>query len=107
MSCLSIFTDDISVVCAKPIFLTSGMDVTPGAALTFEVFVADAALLESRIGQVERYLLDTSAPFWAQLTTLEPCVSTHVGLRLLRNKPTLRGVLTIQTPELPNAPTIQ
>jgi threonine/homoserine efflux transporter RhtA len=34
--------------------------------------------------------------FSAKLMSLEPCESTHSGLALLRDRPTLRGVLTIE-----------
>src|SRR5271170_1066943 len=100
--CLSVFSDPLFVLCASPIFVTSGVDLTPGKSLTFEVFEANAAELRSRLGEIERYTLDSSSSFFAQLTTLEPCESAHSALSYLRNEPTLRGVLTIQPP-----PTIQ
>lgn len=80
--------------------------MTPGDSLTFEVFASEAAALRAGLGQTERYLLDSSAPFLGQLTTLEPCENAHVGLSLLRDKATLRGVLAI-LPEEPITQTIQ
>jgi hypothetical protein len=97
MACLSISRDGVFVICASPIFVTSRVDLTPpGSALKFEVFAADATSLKPLIGQIECFMLDPAAPFMAELTTLEPCESTHAGLRLMRDAPTVRGVLTIQ-----------
>jgi hypothetical protein len=106
MSCLSVFREGLFVGCANPIFTTSAVALTPGESLTFEVFAADAAALKARLGQAERYMLDSSAPFFAQLTKLEPCENTHFALSLLRDKATLRGVLAI-LPEQPITQSIQ
>ena len=73
--------------------------------MTFEVFAANAAALRARVGKTERYMLDCSAPFLGQLTTLEPCENTHFELPFLRDKATLRGVVAI-LPEQPITQTI-
>jgi|GEM_PF-1888256 len=97
MSSLSTFTEDgIAIVCANPIFLTSEPEFREGSQMTFEVFAADATSLKSRVGKLERYYLDSHPPFWAELTRLEPCESTHPGLARLRDTPTLRGVFTMR-----------
>jgi hypothetical protein len=41
--------------------------------------------------------------FWARLKCLEPCMSTAPGLALLRDKPTLCGVLAVVV-ESPTGP---
>jgi hypothetical protein len=103
MSSLSILKEGVFVTCANPIYLTCDLDWRDGVTLSFEIFVADATSLKSRLGEVEQYCLDSQASFWGKLTILEPCQSTHPGLRLLRHKPTLRGVLTILTLNHPTA----
>jgi hypothetical protein len=61
-----------------------------------EVFEVDAGELKSLVGAHRCFYIDeTSGAFWARLSSLEPCVSTHHGLALLRDKPTLQGVLIV------------
>ena len=50
--------------------------------------------LRLRLGQEHHYMLDSQA-FFGKLTNLEPCQSTHPSLLFLRDKLTLRGILTI------------
>lgn len=95
MSSLSVLTDGVFVKCADPIFPTSDIPSYEGAEFTFEVFNDDAASLRARLGVIEQYALISQPPFWGKLTSLEPCVSTHSGLLLLRDKPTLKGILLI------------
>jgi len=64
MSCLSILKDDVFVVCANPIFLTSEQEA---GTLTFEVFEAEAGALKSRVGITEQYCVDSGEPFFGQL----------------------------------------
>jgi hypothetical protein len=96
MSALSIVRDDRKVVrlVANPIFLTSPLMVARGAQLSFEMFEADAGGLKPLVGMKQLYFLDDQL-FWAELISLEACVSTHPGLRMLREKATLRGVFSI------------
>lgn len=96
MAALSVLKDGIFVVCANPIFPISDVDGT----LTFEVFEADAASLKRSLGKLDEYCLDDKH-FSGKLVSLEMCRSTHPGLALLRNKPTMRAVMTIHKP-LPN-----
>ena len=77
---------------ANPIFVTS----EETAQVVFEVFEVDATSLKLRLGKPALYGYDSAQPpFWATLTALEPCQSTHMGLALMRDRPTLRGTLTI------------
>jgi hypothetical protein len=90
-TCLSILKDGILVVCANPVFLTSDPD---GGTVTFEVFEADSSGLKSRLGSIEHYCLD-GEPFLGKITSIEPCRSTHVALSLMRDRPTMRIILTV------------
>ena len=96
MSALSIqLENSIFSICANPIFPLTELVVTPEAEFAFEVFEDDSDSLRRQLGQIEHYALDGST-FWAKLSTLEPCASTHPGLALLRHKPTLRGVMIVE-----------
>lgn len=92
MSSLSVFSANLFVTCANPIFPLSDPDT---GTFTFEVLEADAVMLKARVGKWEQYLLGEKPPFFGELVKLEPCESTHLGLLLLRDKPTLRGVLAV------------
>jgi len=98
MACLSMLNEESGsgsfVVCANPIFVLAEPQWQEGAELTFEVLESDVGSLLSQTGTLKEYALD-GQPFWGKLTTLERCVSTHQGLALLRDKPALRGALTI------------
>jgi hypothetical protein len=50
--------------------------------------------LSAYIGRREFYALDDNA-FWGELKCLDPCVSTIYKLPALRDRSTLRGVLSI------------
>jgi hypothetical protein len=94
MACLSIVREHgPATVAAKSIFLFNAMTSIPGAEITFEVFDADAGQLKGLVGE-HRFLhvADCVGVFWVQLKSLKPCESTHPGLKLLRHKPTLRGM---------------
>ncbi len=96
MTALSIVRDGqrAVTVLASPIFPLTSLRVQSGAELTFEVFEKDARGLKPLIGKKQLYVLH-GEPFWAELKTLEPCESTHPGLALLRDRPTLCGVFFI------------
>ena len=100
MSCLSVLDHDgIISICANSIYLTSEMDLRRGAKVTFEVLEVDASRLRRLVGQVATFGFDPKqALFNAELTSLEPCTSTVLALSLMRHKPAMRGVLTIQGP---------
>lgn len=88
--------DGIIISCANPIFIISDGGRKKDAKLVFEVFDNSASGLRRRLGRSDNYGVDPNQPlFSAKLTSLEPCESTHPGLALLRDRPTLRGVLTI------------
>ena len=97
MAFLSIARDGMMVGCANPIYLTSEPDYSSGAKITFEVLDADASVLKRLVGKVETFGFDPSRPpFRAELTSLEPCTSTVVALSLMRDRPAMLGVFTVQ-----------
>ena len=88
----------VAVGCANPIFVVSDSGRAQGARLVFEVFEEYAASLRPLLGKFEQFLIDPAEGlFFAQLTSLEPCRSTHPGLARMRDRATLRAVLTIQS----------
>ena|ERR1700730_848237 len=93
MAGLSVLKEGIFVVCANPIFPTSDVN---NDTLTFEVFEADAASLKHRLGKIDQYCLDKE-PFFGELVSIEMCRSSHPALAHLRDKPTMRGVMTIHS----------
>ena len=97
MACLSIIRDGgPATVAANPIFPLDPVIIRGGAEIRFEVFEVNAGELKSLVGAHRCFYIDeTSGVFWARLNRLERCVSTHRGLALLRDKPTLQGVLVV------------
>ncbi len=97
MASLSVLDEEgIMIGCANPIFIISDSGRKNGAEIVFEVFEIDASALRTRLGKSDQYGIDPRHPiFSAKLTSLEPCISTHPSLTLMRDKPALRGVLTI------------
>lgn len=79
---------------ANPIFPTSEFDLLKGAKFTFEVFEVDAAWLKTLVGKTVTFAYEQRL-FAAELTELELRTSTAPALLLLRNKPTMRGVLSV------------
>jgi len=97
MAFLSIERDGMMVGCASPIFLTSEANYSSGAKITFEVLESDAGFLKKLVGKVETFGFDTSRPpFRAELTSLDSCTSTVIALSMMRDRPTMRGVFTVQ-----------
>lgn len=97
MACLSIVREHGHMtVAANPIFLLGPMTSQLGAEVAFEVLDSDGAELKALVGEYRCFYIDDSVGvFWAKLTSLEPCVSTHPGLALLGNRLTLHGVFVI------------
>ena len=97
MACLSIIRDGgPAMVAANPIFPLDPIDPRGDAEIRFEVFEADADESLQLVGEHRCFYIDSAdGVFWAKLKSLEPCVSSHQGLALLRDKPTLRGILVI------------
>lgn len=100
MACLSriknIGAKTLMVSVANPIFpLSSHDELKARTEIAFEVLEDDAAVLYSLIGQKVNYHLEETN-FWATLKGLVPCASTHPGLNLIRDRPTLRGVLVTE-----------
>ena len=89
MTNLSIIENGLSaVVVANPIFPLS----TDQASITFEVFEDDAVALHPLVGRAAFYVVD-GISVSARLKSLTRCTSTHPALSLMRDKPTLLGVL--------------
>jgi hypothetical protein len=97
MACLSILRDNgQTTVVADSIFPLASFTIRDEAEIRFEVLEKDADELKSLVGKHQCFYIDeTSGVFWAGLKCLNPCISTHRGLALLRDKPTLCGVLTV------------
>jgi hypothetical protein len=91
MACLSVLRDGIYVICANPIFPTSELATT----LAFEILESDAAALKLRLDKMEEYYIDSIGTFVGILQRLETRPSTHPGLALLRDKPSLSGVMAV------------
>lgn len=70
----------------------------------FEVLESNVGSLRSQIGLKHFLAYNDRTPFWAELVSLERCVSTAVGLGLMRERPTLKGKLKILAAD---APTLQ
>jgi len=88
--------DGVFVLCASPIFVTSA-EIRDNGLLVFEVFDADSCMLTPLLGVPTLFGMDPAQPpFWGVLTSLIPCESTHLDLRLLRDRPTLRAELRIE-----------
>ena len=91
MACLSVLQDKIYAVCANPVFPISDL----GSTFAFEVFEEDAVSLKLRLGKPDEYYIDSVGTFFGVLQSLEPRPSTHPGLSMLRDKPTLHGVMQV------------
>jgi hypothetical protein len=97
MSVLSVVRGGDKVVpamIANSLCLTSPVRIQSGAEVTFEIFESNSGSLRFYIGRREFYALDDNA-FWGELKCLDPCVSTIYKLPALRDRSTLRGVLSI------------
>jgi hypothetical protein len=97
MAALSVQNESgVFVGCASPIYLASQVDMRKGAKLIFEVLEADASILKQMVRQVATFGLGTDQPpFVAEVTSVVGCASTASGLEMLRDRPTVRCVLTI------------
>jgi hypothetical protein len=95
MSALSAIDESgIALGVANPIFPISELDLRKGAKFIFEVFEVDASWLKKLVGVKVTYAYDHHT-FIGELTELELCTSTAPALLLMRNKRTMRGVLSI------------
>ncbi len=100
MSALSVLMEDsvmgpVLINCANPIFLCTEPVLLDGADFAFEVFESDSVMLRNRLNKLEQYSLGSGPLFFGALTSLELCDSTSPALALLRDKPTLRGVMRV------------
>lgn len=85
----------VFVCCANPIFLNNEPVWSDGAEFIFEVLETEASTLKLKLDKREQYSLDGGPLFFGELSDLQPCDSTHPALSLLRNEPTLRGVMRV------------
>jgi len=89
MSALSIARDGKPpfVIAASPLFtLNAKPPYGEAGRVVFEIFERDAEVLQSLLGKYENYAMDGEA-FVGKIVSLEPCVSTHPGLGLMRDRP--------------------
>jgi hypothetical protein len=84
----------LATLVAKPIFPLDTITVRNGAEIRFEVLEDNADQLKTIVGEHRHFVIDGTT-LWAWLKCLEPCVSSHSDLALLRHKPSLRGVLVV------------
>ena len=82
------------VGCANPFFLVSGFNPRVGEKIEFEVLDSNATQLKTLVGTTQTFALEGQA-FIAEVTELEPRVSTVDALKLMRETPAMHGVLTI------------
>lgn len=100
MASLSYFDDELNgfVLAANAIFPISPVEV--GKTFAFEVIEDDASGLRNLFNKDVRYHVEGTV-FTGRLKSASKRQSTHQGLRLLRDKPTLRAdidVLSLQSP---------
>ena len=67
----------------------------------FEVLESNAGSLHHQVGVKHLLCYGDKAPFWAELVSLEPCISTAQGLGLMRERQTLRGKLKVLATDTP------
>jgi hypothetical protein len=98
MARLSIIRERGPATVAADVFPLDTLNVCGGGGFRFGVRDDDADELKTILGEHHGFYIGDATGvfwFWARLQSLEPCVSTHPGLALSRDKPTLRGVLCI------------
>jgi hypothetical protein len=92
---MAALTVALSGLVANPIFvLRHPPDFAAGGTITFEVLEVDAEGLKAILNRPTTFALDGRS-FSGSLTHLGKNISTHPGLALLREKPTLRGAITV------------
>lgn len=95
MATISRFIEGGPAVVLAQVFVTARLlDV-----LEFEILEVNAGSLRDYIGKRNYLTYDNDTPFWGELVTLEPCDSTAPGLRLLRDRPTLKGIIKVFPPD--------
>ena len=97
MTRLSILHAGQPAIVVADIYLLDPLpDHNRGGEVRFEVLEADAENLKTLAGTFRLlYVSELEAPFRGQIRSLRSCVSTHPGLTMLRDRPTLCGVLAI------------
>lgn len=102
MACLSVFRENKkgAVVAANPIYIVyPPADLKRATLLKFEMLEADASMLSHMVGEYNYYAIGSDIAFWGILKSLVPCQSTASGLALLRDKPSLMGVIEMYDDE--------
>ena len=84
-----------------PVFLLAHVFVIAQGpeAIEFEVLEANASSLHQHVGAKQLLTCGGDEPFWGELVELTPCISTAVGLALLRDRPALKGAIKIYSGE--------
>jgi hypothetical protein len=95
VGCLSVIENNRPPIKIAPsIFVISKpVSFENGSMLIFEVLETGAESLKSRVGMTLHYVFERQA-VWGRLESLEACDSSHPGLALMRDRATLRGVIT-------------
>jgi hypothetical protein len=97
MTTISKLTDGGPAVVFAQVHITS----ETRTSVEFEVLESNAASLRSELGVKHLLSYNDRVPIWAELVSLEPCVSTAVGLGRMRERPTLRGKLILFAEDTP------
>ncbi|MDN7176974.1 hypothetical protein M0D69_02855 [Caballeronia sp. SEWSISQ10-4 2] len=84
-----------ATILASPIFVVKER----ADEIEFEVLEIDADALRSQLGVDTYFIVGSEGARWARLISLDSCQSVALGLRLLRDRPILKGVLKIHPPE--------
>ena len=98
MACLSWKPEHTKgfVVAANPIYPVSELSALTSGSIEFEILESDADLLVAHVGTPHVfYISDETGTFDARLSPFVRVISTHPGLALMRDRPTLRGRLEI------------
>jgi hypothetical protein len=78
------------------LFLLEEFDPHVGDEIEFEVLEKNTTQLKKIVGETHTFGLEGKA-FVAEVSKLEPRVSTVNGLSLMRDEPAMYGVLTIKS----------
>ena len=83
------------VVSASGFWISRPETLHAGSNIVFEVLESNVGSLEELVGRDEYFVLDANTHFHGRLQSLAPCSSTHQGLARMRERATLRGVISV------------
>jgi hypothetical protein len=95
MTTISIVRDGGQATNLASVFPVNELIPDRAGEFVFEILERDGKGLERYFGQKHLLSLDGGQVFWGELMSLTPCASTVPGLALMRDRPTLRGVLLV------------